>query len=66
MDFEWDEQKDLTNQDKHGISFREAVASSQTPASLFWTPLAKKMMRRARKRLVRLKDVCLSSCSRIE
>ena len=24
MDFEWDDEKDLSNQQKHGLSFREA------------------------------------------
>jgi uncharacterized DUF497 family protein len=32
--FEWDEEKDLSNQRKHGVSFDEASRYSMTPGRL--------------------------------
>jgi len=34
MEFEWDESKDLTNQNKHGVTFNEAATIYGDPLAL--------------------------------
>ncbi len=54
MEFEWDENKNLSNIEKHGISF-EAIASVFSNPFIEWASPEPKEARRIR--LVKLKEV---------